>query len=536
MPSQATTLYAKWTINQYTITFDSNDGTAVNPITQDFGTTVSAPTNPTRTGYTFAGWFSDEALTTAYSFTTMPSQATTLYAKWTINQYTITFDSNDGTSVTAITQDFDTAVSAPTNPTRTGYTFAGWFSDEALTTAYSFTTMPSQATTLYAKWTINQYALGSIVGGDSHSLSVTLAGQLYAWGNNNNNELGDGTTTVRRTPTLISFTGLQLGETIRKVSAGQLHSLAVTTNGRVYAWGHGSSGQLGNGSTSNRTSPTLISFPGILSGETIQTVIAGQLHSLAVTTNGRVYAWGNGSSGQLGNGSTSNSSTPSLVNFTGLLSGETIQQVSGGAYHSISVTTSGRIYAWGYNGNGELGDGTTINRSSPKLISLTGLQDGETVQMVVAGSYHSLALTTNNRIYTWGANGYGQLGSGTFLNRITPTVIAFTGLQGGETIQQISAGNFHFLVLTSTGRLFTWGYNESGQLGNGSASNSSSPTLVNFTGLLSGETLQHVGAGAYHSFVVTSTGRLFAWGFNGSGQLGDNTIISKNRPTIITVS
>jgi alpha-tubulin suppressor-like RCC1 family protein len=265
-------------------------------------------------------------------------------------------------------------------------------------------------------------------------------------------------------------------------------------------------------------------------------VIAGQLHSLAVTTTGRVYAWGNGSSGQLGNGSASNSSSPTLVNFTGLLSGETIQQVSGGAYHSISVTTSGRIYAWGYNGNGELGDGTTINQSSPKLISLTGLQGGETVQMVVAGSYHSLALTTNNRIYTWGSNGYGQLGSGSSLNRITPTVIAFTGLQGGETIQQISAGNFHFLVLTSTGRLFTWGNNATFQLGNGSTFNLYSPTLIEISGLQSGETLQYVGAGAYHSFAGTSNGRLFVWGNNGSGQLGDNTIDFKNRPTIITIS
>jgi uncharacterized repeat protein (TIGR02543 family) len=85
----------------------------------------------------------------------MPSQAITLYAKWTANQYTIRFDSNGGTRVTAITQNFGTAVSAPTNPTRTGYTFAGWFSDEALTIAYTFTTMPSQATTLYAKWTAN---------------------------------------------------------------------------------------------------------------------------------------------------------------------------------------------------------------------------------------------------------------------------------------------------------------------------------------------------------------------------------------------
>jgi alpha-tubulin suppressor-like RCC1 family protein len=100
----------------------------------------------------------------------------------------------------------------------------------------------------------------------------------------------------------------------------------------------------------------------------------------------------------------------------------------------------------------------------------------------------------------------------------------------------VIAGQLHSLAVTTTGRVYAWGNGSSGQLGNGSASNSSSPTLVNFTGLLSGETLQHVGAGAYHSFVVTSTGRLFAWGFNGSGQLGDNTIISKNRPTIITVS
>jgi uncharacterized repeat protein (TIGR02543 family) len=468
----------------------------------------------------------------------MPSQPTTLYAKWTINQYTITFESNDGTSVTAITQDFDTAVSAPTNPTRTGYTFAGWFSDEALTTAYSFTTMPSQPNTLYAKWTINQASINFVGGGDSHSLAVSSTGRVYAWGNNSNNQLGDGTTTGRSTPTLISFTGLQLGETIRKVSAGQIHSLALTTNGRVYSWGNNNSGQLGNGSTSNRTSPGLISFPGILSGETIQTVVAGQLHSLAVTTNGRVYTWGNGSAGQLGNGSTSyNSSTPLLVNFTGLLSGETIQQVSGGAYHSISVTTSGRVYAWGRNVNGELGDGTTNLRLTPTLISFTGLQVGETVQTVVAGSYHSLALTTNNRIYTWGDNGYGQLGSGTFTNRSLPTLISLTGLQGGETVQTVVAGSYHFLVLTSTGRLFTWGYNGNGQLGNGSTDNwLNSPTLIEFSGLQSGETLQHVGAGDYHSFAGTSNGRLFVWGNNGSGQLGDNTIISKNRPTLITIS
>jgi uncharacterized repeat protein (TIGR02543 family) len=218
-------LYAKFEINEYTISFDSNEGSAVEAITQDYATEVVAPADPTRDGYTFAGWFSDEALTEAYTFTTMPADDITLYAKWTINTYTITyslnggvngdnpvdytietatitladasrvgytfigwydnaaltgdavetivlgsfgnialyakfeineytisFDSNEGSAVEAITQDYATEVVAPADPTRDGYTFAGWFSDEALTEAYTFTTMPADDLTLYAKW------------------------------------------------------------------------------------------------------------------------------------------------------------------------------------------------------------------------------------------------------------------------------------------------------------------------------------------------------------------------------------------------
>jgi uncharacterized repeat protein (TIGR02543 family) len=174
MPSQATTLYAKWTANQYTVTFDSNDRSIDDIlITQDFGTAISAPTNPTLSGYTFVGWFSDEALTTAYSFSTIPTQSFTLYAKWNINQYTITFDSNEGSSIPEITQDFGTAVSAPRSPTLSGYTFAGWFSNEALTTAYTFTTMPSQAITLYAKWTANQYTIRFDSNGGTRVTAIT---------------------------------------------------------------------------------------------------------------------------------------------------------------------------------------------------------------------------------------------------------------------------------------------------------------------------------------------------------------------------
>jgi uncharacterized repeat protein (TIGR02543 family) len=170
-------LYADWTVNSYTITFVSNGGSDVTAITQDFGTSVTAPSDPTKTGYTFAGWYSDAGLTTAYTFTTMPASNTTAYAKWTINSYTITFNSNGGSAVADITQNYGTSVAAPTAPTRTGYTFAGWFSESGLSTPYTFTTMPASNTTAYAKWTINSYTLtyaalahGSIVGPSTQSV------------------------------------------------------------------------------------------------------------------------------------------------------------------------------------------------------------------------------------------------------------------------------------------------------------------------------------------------------------------------------
>lgn len=152
MPSGGITLYAKWTVNQYTITFNSNGGSSVDPITQNYLTYVSAPTPPSKSNYTFAGWFSDEGLTTAYTFNTMPLDGITLNAKWVVNQYTITFDSFGGTIVNAITQAYGSSVTAPTPPTRTGYGFDGWYSDSELTTPYAFTTMPAGGITLYAKW------------------------------------------------------------------------------------------------------------------------------------------------------------------------------------------------------------------------------------------------------------------------------------------------------------------------------------------------------------------------------------------------
>ena len=159
MPDENLIVYAKWAINQYTITFNSNGGTELAPITQDYDTTVVEPLEPTRVGYTFSGWYEDQTLVTEYIFTSMPASDITVYAKWIINQYTITFDSNDGTDIVPITQDYNSNVVKPDDPTLIGYTFSGWFIDEELIESYNFDKMPASDITVYAKWTINQYTI-----------------------------------------------------------------------------------------------------------------------------------------------------------------------------------------------------------------------------------------------------------------------------------------------------------------------------------------------------------------------------------------
>ncbi|CEK36467.1 cell wall/surface repeat-containing protein,Internalin-A precursor,repeat,Listeria-Bacteroides repeat domain (List_Bact_rpt) [[Clostridium] sordellii] len=158
MPSKDITLYAKWNVNNYNVTYDSNGGTSVPQESVDYNAKVSRPTNPTKEGYTFAGWYTDKTFKTEWNFNTdkMPSKDITLYAKWNVNNYNVTYDSNGGTSVPQESVDYNAKVSRPTNPTKEGYTFAGWYTDKTFKTEWNFDTdkMPSKDITLYAKWTL----------------------------------------------------------------------------------------------------------------------------------------------------------------------------------------------------------------------------------------------------------------------------------------------------------------------------------------------------------------------------------------------
>jgi alpha-tubulin suppressor-like RCC1 family protein len=348
-----------------------------------------------------------------------------------------------------------------------------------------------------------------------------LPGTAWAWGYNGVGQLGNGNTTSSVTPVAVS---LPSGTTVTALSGGAYHSLALTSTGQVLAWGYNGQGQLGNGTLTSSLTPVGVSLP---SGTTVTAVAAGENHSLAVTSTGQVMTWGYNVYGQLGNGTTTNSSTPVAVS---LPTGTTATAVAGGGYHSLALTSTGQILAWGSNATGQLGNGTTIDSSTPVSVSLPS---GTTVTAIAAGRYFSLALTGSSQVLAWGYNATGQLGNGTTTNSSTPVAVS---LPSGTTVTAVAGGLSHSLALTSTGQVLAWGYNSSGQLGNGTTATSGcfcTPTPVAVS-LPSGTIVTAIAGGGSHSLGLTSTAQAQAWGNNAFGQLGNGTTTNSSTPVVVS--
>jgi alpha-tubulin suppressor-like RCC1 family protein len=358
--------------------------------------------------------------------------------------------------------------------------------------------------------------------GNGHSIATDPSGKVYTWGWNTNGQLGNGTYTYSYdVPVTVTTSGVLSGKTITAVAGGEAHSIALTSDGTVYTWGHNFIGQLGNGNLTDSNVPVAVTG---LSGKTITAVAGGGTHSIALASDGTVYTWGFNFYGQLGNGNNTNSNV--AVAVTGL-SGKTITAIAGGLNHSIALATDGTVYTWGDNFSGQLGNGT--NNASNVPVAVTGLS-GKTITAVAGGGVHSIALAPDGTVYTWGENYFGQLGNGT--NTYSNVPVAVTGLSG-KTITAIAGGGLHSIALASDGKVYTWGYNVFGQLGNGTNTDSNVPVAV--TGL-SGETITAIASGKDHSFALASDGTVYTWGDNYYGQLGNGTNTDSNVPVVVDQS
>lgn len=449
-----------------------------------------------------------------------------------------------------------------------------------------------------AQWIPMQGAV-QVTTGEAHSCALGSGGVVHCWGSNDYGQLGDGTTVTRPNPTRVpglpanvveiaagdwhscarTATGevscwgggfgtspvsvAGLGGAAVSISAGQAHTCAVTDGGAARCWGQNDYGQLGDGSTTNRSSAVQVT--GLAAG--VASIAAGSRHTCAAMATGAVKCWGRNSRGELGDGGTGDSATPIDVGGTGIvaavyaggntfgggscaLSGsgglkcwgsvlvdtDTVSRtpadvagmssgvvgVSIGGVHACAVMQGGSLRCWGRNGSGELGDGGTSDRDV--AIQVPGLA-GVTAVAAGGSGYvgHTCALATAGRVLCWGHNLSGQLGDGTLGYRTVPATV-----QSASPVVALDAGGSHTCTLDSAGSVACWGWNRFGQVGDGSGTTRNAPVTVG--GLGAG--VRDIGVSDLHSCARMSNGSLRCWGDNSCGQVGDGGFDHRFSPVL----
>ncbi len=337
-----------------------------------------------------------------------------------------------------------------------------------------------------------------------HTCAIAVSGAAYCWGRNFWGQLGDETTTGRTSPVPVPVSG---GLRFAAISAAWGHTCGLSTGGTVYCWGANDYGQLGDGTTAQRTSPTPVS--GQLRFVTID---AGHLHTCGLTESGAAYCWGFNGNGQLGDGTTTTRTSP--VPVTG---GHTFAVVSAGSFQTCGVTPEGMVFCWGVDIGGQTPDGSVVNHTSP--VQVLGLVNVATVS---AGAFHDCAVTTAGTGYCWGNNESGQLGDGGGI-LYRPVPLPVSGLLSFTTV---IAGYDYTCGVTTDDTAYCWGRNANGQLGDGSQVDRASPTPV-----AGGLHFTQVSAGlGGHTCGLTESNVAYCWGFNGNGQIGDGTTTSSLTP------
>ena len=337
----------------------------------------------------------------------------------------------------------------------------------------------------------------NIAAGYYHSLFLKNDGSLWGMGYNGSGELGDGTFNSTNLPEQIAASN------VTAIAAGALHSLFIKTNGSLWAVGDNAEGELGDGTYSTNDPYDGTNQPEQIVASNVIAIAAGGYHSLFLKRDGSLWAMGYNGDGELGDGTTNDVNQPEQIVASDVIA------IAAGVYDSLFIKTNGSLWAMGYNGYGELGDGTYNSALQPKQIVASN------VTAIAAGGFHSLFLKSNGSLWAMGYNGFGGLGDGTFNNTNLPEQIV------ASNVTAIAAGVAHSLFLKGDHSLWAVGDNANGELGDGTTDNgvyyTSSPEKIVAGGVTA------IAAGYYHSLFLKDDGSLWGMGFNGDGELGDGT-------------
>lgn len=302
-----------------------------------------------------------------------------------------------------------------------------------------------------------------VSAGQAHTCAITSAGQAWCWGTNGNYTLGDSTTNLGLAPVAVKPLG---GVAFTSIYAGLGHTCGLDSSGQAYCWGSNAWGQLGNNSTTHRKTPYPVQHP---SGVTFTSISAGETHTCALDTTGQAWCWGYGAGGAMGGGFSFGDSIPVQVTHP---SGVTFTSLVADYRHTCALDGSGQAYCWGANNRGQLGDNTTTMSYTPVTVQQPV---GVTFASISIGWYHTCAVTSAGQSYCWGWNNNGQNGDGTFTQRKTPVAVS---QPSGVAFGLVSNGGSTTCGLDGVSQAWCWGSNSSSQFGNGGTTGSATPVAV----------------------------------------------------------
>ena len=347
---------------------------------------------------------------------------------------------------------------------------------------------------------------------DAWLLDQFVGNTLFNWGGNTEGQLGDNTASSKSNP-IQTVTG---GINWKQVACGSYFTAAIKTDNTLWSWGSNSNGHMGDNTITVRSSPVqTVTF-----GTNWKQVFCGYATVCSVKTDGTLWCWGDNSGGQIGdNTSTKRSSPVQTIAF-----GTNWKQVSGGKLHTACIKTDGTLWTWGDNTSGQLGDNTSTKRSSP----VQTIAFGTNWKQVFCGYAHTIATKTDGTLWVWGLNSNGQIGDNTIANYSSPVqTVTF-----GSTWKQASGGKLHTACVKTDGSLWIWGNNDQGQLGDNTIIKRSSPVQT----IAFGTNWKQVFCGYRSTTAIKTDGSLWLWGNNGYGQLGDNTTATKRSSPIQTTA
>ncbi|MFZ4599033.1 MAG: RCC1 domain-containing protein, partial [Terrimicrobiaceae bacterium] len=333
-----------------------------------------------------------------------------------------------------------------------------------------------------------------------------VGSQLWLWGLGSYGRLGNNSTTSRSSPVQTVSTGTDW----KQVDAAIAHAAAIKTDGTLWLWGYASCGRLGNNSTVQRSSPV----QAVSTGTNWSQVKVGRFNSGATKTDGTLWIWGDGTNGKLGNNSTTNRSSPVQT----IACGTNWANLDLAELHSAAVKTDGTLWLWGRNIQGQLGTNSTIDQSSPVQTLSTGIN----WKQVSLGFNHSAAIKCDGTLWMWGGATCGALGTNSTTDQSSPVQTISTGTNW----KQVSLGFYQSASVKTDGTLWLWGNASTGQLGNNTTIDQSSPVQTVSTGT----NWKQVGVSSIHSAAIKTDGTLWLWGENRDGRLGNNSTINQSSP------